>query len=83
LPQAEVSRGPATIDSNNPELARQRRRDLPAEFERARDAALRKRQAEEEAIREKGRDPNKWGQHSPFDLPADYAFGVPLEVQPR
>ena len=51
-----------------------------AEFERTRDAALRRRQAEEEAKRKKGRDPNKWGQHSPFDLPADYAFGVPLEV---
>lgn len=54
--------------------------DLPAAFERTRDAALRKRQAEEEAIRKKCRDSNKWGQHSPFDLPADYAFGVPLEV---
>lgn len=49
--------------------------DLPLVFTRSRDVALRKRRAAEEAIRKQGRSPN-----SPFDLPADYAFDVPLDT---
>jgi hypothetical protein len=54
--------------------------DLPADFTPIRDLAAQKRRAEEEAIREEGRRPDEWGPNSPFDLPADYVFDVPLDV---
>src|SRR5262245_10478074 len=54
--------------------------DMPPGFFGIWETALQKRRAAEEAIRKEGRNPNQWGPNSPFDLPADYVFDVPIEA---
>ncbi len=54
--------------------------DLPAELTEIREMAAQKRRGAGDAIRQRGREPGTWGADSPFDLPADYTFDVPLDV---